>query len=730
MKNKHRLLPIAVCIALLLSGCSKTKDITSSYNDEAVSGISTEVVSKDADCELSWDDDNKCVLLTNKGTGSVWSTIPYEYMLSGGTSANVTSPINITVSDNDTLKSSIVRGSSGVISSGRVISEKIDKGIRVTYYFDNQKISIPVTYILDDGEMVVTLESDGIVEAANYKLLDVSIAPFLCSAKNSTENYLFIPSYSGALMYTNAETGGTRKYQAVVYGSDMAHLLPTPQEYESEIKMPVFAAKNGNKALFAIIENGAEHITLEAEAGNVRTDWSTISPKISVRGVDVVETQLPQATTEDIPYVSEERIKDDVSIRYIPLSESEADYNGMARYYREYLIKNKLLEEKPVTFSPYSITVYGGAQIKKLFLGVPYKTTVALTTFEQTQEIIDTLTQNIGKAPKVQLIGFGESGINIGKVGGGFDFAKSLGKNKEFKNLLEYFKENSISYYFDYDIARYNTSSIGFSANSDIAKTASEHMATLNTVDVALAGYTDEEYNLLNRKKLYNATEKLIKFADKKSIKGVSLNSLGELSYSDYTDDKYIAKGNYGNQVSEMLSDIKKKGVAFSASNPNIYSALMADSIFDFTKESYYTALDQRIPFYQMVLSGTKAMYSNPINTSNNPKQQMMLSAAYGLGLNFEVIGKYNTDANLSGYSFYGAVFEAQKDTISAYVKEYLDDYSKMQGASITEYEMINSQISKTKYSNGTVVYANHTDSSATVSDIALQGFEYKVVER
>jgi len=107
-----------------------------------------------------------------------------------------------------------------------------------------------------------------------------------------------------------------------------------------------------------------------------------------------------------------------------------------------------------------------------------------------------------------------------------------------------------------------------------------------------------------------------------------------------------------------------------------------------------------------------------------------MLAAAYGLGLNFEVIGRYNTDVNLSGYSFYGAVFEAQEDTISRYVKEYLDDFSKIKGAAITEYKMISPQISKTVYSNGTVVYANHTSSAATASDIALQGFEYKVVEQ
>ena len=730
MKLKFKILPIAFCIALLVSGCGKTETTSLQYNDEDLTGISTEIVANASDSELSWDDENKCVLLKNNATNSVWSTIPYEYMQSGGSSANVTSPINITVSDADTLKTSAVRGSSGAVSQGRVIGEKTDNGIKVTYYFDDQKISIPVIYALDKNELVVTLDSKNIVEASHYKLLDVSLAPFLCSASNSTENYLFVPSYNGELMYTNANTGGTRKYSGVVYGADMSHLLPTPQNYESEVKMPVFGAKNGNKALFAIIENGAEHVTIEAEAGNDRTGWSAIWPKITVRGTDLIETQLPQSTSEDINYVSEFKINDEIKIRYIPLYNEKADYNGMADCYREYLLKNEKLKNENKTASPYSVTVYGGAQIKMLFAGIPYKTTVALTDFNKSLEIIKTLKENVGTAPEVQFVGYGKSGINIGEIGGGFNTAKNLGSKKDFKNLLKYLSDNEISYYFDYDIVRYNEASSGFNTFSDIAKTASGHRATLNTVDVALAGFTDDEYNLLVRSKLSSASNKLIKSVSEKGIKGVSLNTLGNLSYSDYTNEEYVAKSNFAGQVSGIVTDIKQKEIAFAASNPNMYSALLADSVFSMTEKSEYKALNLNVPFYQMVIGGNKALYSSPVNTSRNPKEQIMLSAAYGLGLNFEVIGKYNVETDLSGYSLYGGVFDEQQDKICGYAKDYLDTFSKIKGAYIEEYVMISDQISKTLYSNGTVVYANHTESSATTEEIALAGYEYKVAEQ
>ena len=75
-------------------------------------------------------------------------------------------------------------------------------------------------------------------------------------------------------------------------------------------------------------------------------------------------------------------------------------------------------------------------------------------------------------------------------------------------------------------------------------------------------------------------------------------------------------------------------------------------------------------------------------------------------------------------------MFEGQKNQICSYVKEYLNVFSKIKDAYITEYVMLNDQISRTVYSNGTVIYANHTESLATCSDIVLEGYEYKVAEQ
>ena len=53
------------------------------------------------------------------------------------------------------------------------------------------------------------------------------MTPYFASCANSEDNYLFVPSGSGALMYTNETADGTRKYTQEVYGIDAAKKVLT-----------------------------------------------------------------------------------------------------------------------------------------------------------------------------------------------------------------------------------------------------------------------------------------------------------------------------------------------------------------------------------------------------------------------------------------------------------------------------------------------------------------------
>lgn len=83
---------------IFLSGCNGNNQAIVYDSKSPAISVESSVLATNSNYELVWNDDLKCVLLKSPTTGEIWSNIPYEYQLSGGSSANVNSTLNITVS--------------------------------------------------------------------------------------------------------------------------------------------------------------------------------------------------------------------------------------------------------------------------------------------------------------------------------------------------------------------------------------------------------------------------------------------------------------------------------------------------------------------------------------------------------------------------------------------------------------------------------------------------------
>ena len=105
-------------------------------------------------------------------------------------------------------------------------------------------------------------------------ILSVSVLPFFCSAENPKENYLFVPSGSGALMMTDDSERNTRRYSEPVYGLDAAAMPMFQNTAQNAVRLPVYGARNGNDAMMAVITSGAETATIDAVAGDEQFGYS------------------------------------------------------------------------------------------------------------------------------------------------------------------------------------------------------------------------------------------------------------------------------------------------------------------------------------------------------------------------------------------------------------------------------------------------------------------------
>ena len=675
---------------------------------------------------LEWDGDACCVLLTEKSTGTVWSTVPYDFYRDGGTDVSLSSPMRVTYVNAVTRLSDFTDGYDGVLAGGRVFARTVAQGVEVAYSFDAIEICVPVTYTLREDSLAVSVDFTRAVEGDN-QILSVSLAPYLCSAVNSGEgNYLFVPAGSGALMYTAENADGERTYAGDVYGTDGARLVPEELNREEPIRLPVFGAKNGSQALLGIVERGAESARIEAEAGS-STGYSHAFVSFYARGYDVYDTQISW-DYQDTIRVSDEVTEGVMTAGFYPLSGEEAGYMGMARRYRRYLLKDRK-GDQAVADHPYSLYISGGAQTRSLFLGIPYRSLTALTTFSQAEAMVSELQTLTGAVAATQLIGFGKTGLDPGAVGGGFGFSGTLGGDRQRLALEQRCRKLGAPLFTDFDLVNFRSAGSGYLPLLHAAKSASRHKVEKRWVDKALRCYDDDQpaWYLLQRSKLSGAVDRLLQTAKTKSISGISLTSISSMAYSDYSSSAYAGRGGTTEQITDCIARIRESGTPVAASGANAYAAAAADVLFRTPLEDgNYDGLDVSIPFYSIVFKGYTPLYSTPVNTAQEPARALMLAVQSGVCPGFSLVGEYTTDFAYTPHEDLNrSDYAGNKDWVVWAVNATKSYYEQIAGAEITEYTREDNGLSRTVFSNGVEVYANHgkTAVESPVGTLEAYGF-------
>ena len=219
-----------ICVFALLSGCGGTAYIASAKFDEKFEAHNEPsfVAAENDKYALMWDLENKRILLKDRESGRIWSNVPNsalepKYDSDGSqisNNAQLEAPITIEYIDPDTQNLRNLNGYTGALKKDNYSIQKTENGFTLTYYFEKEQISIPVTYTLGDEFISVTIDPLKITESEN-KIYSVSISPFFCGIENDNGGYLFIPSGSGAIVYADEVLEASRTYSDFVYGNDL-----------------------------------------------------------------------------------------------------------------------------------------------------------------------------------------------------------------------------------------------------------------------------------------------------------------------------------------------------------------------------------------------------------------------------------------------------------------------------------------------------------------------------
>lgn len=727
-------------LLLMLTGCQVAETPEYVVPEEMDSVVDT-VLAQNDHFTLEWDDATRIAFMRDKQSGRVWGTTPYEFYESGDFNLNLLSALTIDYVD---LSDASLQTGYGVdcVDDNAVSAKAIENGVHLTYYFRTLEITVGVSYRLRKDSIEVSMNTADLEEAGDCRLMSVSLTPYLCSAKNTAEktSYLFVPSGSGALMYTDDSPDGLeRQYSGEVYGDDLSRKDYTVVSEEEAIRMPVFGIKEGNHALCGIIEESAGSAVIKATAGNPRDGYSGVGATFYVRGFNNTEwdTGKQSAGTQlfqDAILLDESWPENrQYTVGYYPLSGEDADYNGMAACYRNYLIEKGQLQKSALKQHAYHVTFLGGAKVKKFVAGIPYHTVTPLTTFRQAQDILQELNKSTGSSPQVMLKGYGTTGLDAGKVAGGFTFSSALGGNKQQQELEAYCAQSRIGLFSDFDVVQFAVSGKGYTTFDSTALTANSQSARIYPLkrNVYMEDENVTPIRLIKRSKLASVIEKLCSFTQDR-VSGVSLTTFGSMAYSDYHEELYAIKGSLEEQAQMTIDALKKAGHAVSLSAANACAAGLADSITDVPlQDGGYLSLDAMVPFYELVYRGSMPLYSTPLNVAANAQDLLLRAVEAGVSPAFTLTATMDIELAGSQESMYfGVVYEGNKSLITDTIRQVADYITAIGDAAIISHTIVEDGLTRTVFSNGVTVYVNRTDLEQMADGLIVAANSFQFIQQ
>ena len=694
-------------VLLLLTGCGREKmaALIKYSKPEELDKLKTTCVAENTRYSLIWDATSSRVIMYDKQRDCEWSYVPREslnptYDAEGYEATNhprTESPITVKYYAATTKIDNETNAFAQSINKGDYSLKLIENGIEMMCYFDKFQFAVPVSFVLGKDGLDISVDVDRIEEGSEYCVSAITIAPFFCSISNKNAGkdnyYMFMPSGSGTVIYPdNSNELGIATSEAV-YGGD----------------------------------------------ANIESLEQTPVTEFNVRGYQTAVQTLFTSNVVKTNLYADGFMSNDITVGFYPLYDDDASYVGMAKKYREYLENEGRLGTLENSDTLLNLKIYGGIKTKEFNFGIPKSAMLTATTLTQAQTMIKELSEATGVSMNANLIGFGGSGNDIGKVAGGYKLGSSFGSKKDLKKLSSYCDENGISLFMNFDMVRFRSSGGGVSETFGKATAATGSFTTKHYFDMnfRVNSITLSPYYLVSRSKLFDVADNVRDAATGFGLKGVSLDTLTSIVYSDYSDKAYYSASNTDAQVKMITDSFAEKGIKIAGSDANAFAAASCSHVYDVPIRSSQNRLySYDVPFYEIVFKGSVSMSASSINLATDEKTSLLTAAETGLGLTYSLISDYDTNLVSSAQNvFYGSLY--WDDTIERGVKTDIIDtvsgykayFESVKDAKIAEHEVINEKVRKTVFDNGVTVYVNYGETEYTDGAVKVPARDYITVK-
>lgn len=694
--------------------------------------VGYELVGESGDLKMFANRENGYFYLENVITGKQWHSVPidveYDEVSKGAsTRGAVRSQLLISYVNRSEMATveyaQEANSNSDCVNEGglKVDFDAVQNGIRVDYTFPAMGITVPVEYKLKDGNFYASVLVKEIteqpVDGSEYVLVDITLLPAFGAGNWATEGYLFVPDGCGALVEFNNGIQLGSAYKSMIYGSDMSIVPETQITYTESIRLPVFGTVIGDDALMGIVSTGDAASSITLINGNARCGYNAISSVFHYR---VMQAQYNLFNKRKINQVAEpEYGMDTYEVRYTALTGDDADYVGIATKYRDYLITEKGLT-KQGTAPTFHVNAVGAFEQKATFLGViPYTERVALTTFDECQEMLEDLKAAGLTDLALQYTGWSNNGIENVKLPKAATPLKVLGGKSGLAALQTYAATAGIDFYPEADLMSFQKNGNGItirknSIRSVFGKTTYQTKFMLSTYVTQLGTQVTA---LLSPEKLSFVGDRYLTSLKKQNFGAVNLSTMGEYCYSNFYEKNEQYRSQFPNFVAETLKPYKEAGVKLSFDGGNAYVLPYASLITNVpTHSSGYDIFAEDVPFYQTVLHGYIPYTTESLTQTADPVAAYLAAVETGTELSYIGIHEQASELFDTAYNnLYGSTYTLWMETAAKQYKEYMPLLKKIYNKAIVDHQKLAEDVYMTEYEGGTQVIVNYNDEAVTV---------------
>lgn len=620
--------------------------------------------------------------------------------------------------------------------------ETLEEDHGITGYVANDKAPVlfrlALEYSLDeDGNLDVRLPANGIrFDESVYQLDSISVLPWFGAGSSSYEGYTFIPDGSGALIRFEDVAGKRLMLSGKIYGQDYAYQEISGQNKEV-MRMPVYGLVESDvyippklavgevgptapdykqsNGFFAILEEGDSLAEISSEHGGTIHKYNTIYPTFYPRPKDTynLADTISVGSNAEYTIVSERKYTGSYRVKFIMLTSDRTaeevgldkdeyyvdSYVGMAKAYRDYLIKEGTLTEfkkDDVNENiPLYIESFGAIETTEKVLSIPVNVLKPLTTFEDLEAMTASLEAAGINADSInyKLTGFANGGM-ASTVPTGVKFVKAVGGNKGFKNFVEYANSKGIGVYPDFDFAYMTNSESfdGFNAKKHLVKAMDNRYASKQVYDPAWQEFLRGGGMVISPSVFDDYLEGLGNDYAKLNPNGIAASTLGKDLNSDFDKKDPYNREDSKVFTTDALAAMKENYGSVLVEGGNAYTLNYVDHILGVSLDSSrYSRASEAVPFVGMVLHGCVNFTGDAINMAGDTNYEILKAIENGSAIYF-TLSMQNTsllkeDAELSKY--YSVAYDIWSEELVDLYNTLNSATAKLQDKQIIDHEFL-----------------------------------------